>query len=107
VTEQGTTVRVYVSGEIDAANAADLYRALEESVTHATELLEIDLSDVTYLDSAGIHVLFRVGRALEERSGRLSLIVPPGSVVEETLRYADALGLFATTVTPQDKAAGA
>jgi anti-sigma B factor antagonist len=95
VAEHGTTVAASVFGDVDAANAGELHDALEASVTPTTDVLAIDLSAVTYLDSAGIHMLYRIARDLEDRGARLELVVPPGSVVEETLRYADALRLFA------------
>jgi anti-anti-sigma factor len=48
---------VVVTGEIDMANADELRRALEETVGAAPSLI-IDLCEVTYLDSAGVSVLF-------------------------------------------------
>jgi anti-anti-sigma factor len=48
---------VVVAGEIDMANADELRRALEETVGAASSLI-IDLCEVTYLDSAGVSVLF-------------------------------------------------
>jgi anti-sigma B factor antagonist len=103
VAEHGTTVAACVSGDIDAANAAELYEALETSVTQTTDVLAVDLSALTYLDSAGIHMLYRIARELEDRGARLELVVPPGSVVEETLRYADALRLFAVVDATQNR----
>jgi anti-anti-sigma factor len=89
-----TTVVATLSGEIDAANASSLTHALIQAVEHDTGELRLDLARVDYIDSAGIHQLFVLGRDLEQRGAQLRLDVPPGSVVEQTLRYADALRQF-------------
>lgn len=52
----GTRVLV-VTGEIDMNNAAELREALVSQLK-AGECLVIDLTGVTYIDSAGISVLF-------------------------------------------------
>jgi anti-anti-sigma factor len=80
-----------VRGEVDAANADALREALELRVDQPARGVVLDLTDVRYIDSAGVQLLFRLRRRLEERSGTLHLVVPPGSPVEDTLRYADVL----------------
>lgn len=49
-----------VTGEVDMSNAAELGAALDRELAGGTTLT-VDLAGVTYLDSAGIAVLF--GRA--------------------------------------------
>ncbi|UOZ02982.1 MULTISPECIES: STAS domain-containing protein [unclassified Amycolatopsis] len=61
----GTTV-LAAGGEIDMSNAPALAAALEET----TELLVLDLTDVEYLDSAGIAVLF-------DHADHLELVASP------------------------------
>ena len=41
------------------------------------EGLVLDLGRLTFLDSAGIHLLFRLSRLVGARGGRLTLVVPP------------------------------
>jgi anti-anti-sigma factor len=53
----GTVHAVQVHGEVDAANATDLSKALRELATPA---LIIDLSRVGYLDSAGFAMIDRL-----------------------------------------------
>ena len=56
-----------VEGEIDSSNAAELRLALSERLPSAASALVLDLSDVTYVDSSGIHLLFDLGRRLAAR----------------------------------------
>jgi anti-anti-sigma factor len=68
--EQHDTVLVAsVDGEIDSSNAAELRLALSERLPSASSALVLDLSDVGYLDSSGIHLLFDLGRRTARRCG--------------------------------------
>ena len=76
---------ILIYGEIDISNAAHLARALKESVSNLDHELAIDLSNVTYVDSAGIRVMFDLSRRLRDHQQRLVLIVPEGSGVRRSL----------------------
>lgn len=54
-TDDHVTVRV--AGEVDMATADLMYKAATPEGAHA---LTLDLSDVTFFDSAGIHSLIRL-----------------------------------------------
>lgn len=60
----GDTVLVGVSGELDAAAAPVLRRALEQ-VTADDRVLMIDLHEVTFMDSAGLLHLLDLHRRAE------------------------------------------
>lgn len=93
VVPQDDLIIATASGEVDAANADALARGIEARVGSARTVV-FDLSGLEYLDSAGIHMLFRLGRRLDERGRGLRLVVPEGCVVRDTLRYADTLESF-------------
>ncbi len=88
--QDGVTVAV-VAGEVDAVNADQLRAGIEQTADRAGAGVVLDLADVVYIDSAGVHALYTVARRLQERGQELVLVVPAGSLVEDTLRYADAL----------------
>jgi anti-anti-sigma factor len=95
--ERGAIVAC-VAGELDISNAADLGSALEGAVPHGALGLVLDLSDVTYIDSAGIHLLFRLGGRLTRRRQQLRVVVPDGAPIRKIVTLA---GLGWTV--PQDK----
>ncbi len=72
----GGVVVASVEGEIDSSNAAELRLALSERLPSTSSSLVLDLSDVTYLDSSGIHLLFDLGRRLAARRQQMRLVVP-------------------------------
>jgi anti-anti-sigma factor len=63
-------------GEIDLSNAG----ALRTAITDAT--------DVDYIDSTGIHLLYRLGESLRARGQALRLVIPLESPVNDALRLA-------------------
>jgi anti-anti-sigma factor len=75
-------VRVGLTGELDLTNARELEQRLDEIAPAGTRLV-VDLNGVSFLDSAALHVLFR----LAERRGRdgLTFVVDFGAHVESTI----------------------
>jgi anti-anti-sigma factor len=72
-TEDGS-IHIAVSGEIDLANAAAVEDEIQEAVSHKPGAVSIDLTDLTYLDSTGIRILFTLASRLKPIV--LELIVP-------------------------------
>jgi anti-anti-sigma factor len=70
-----------IEGEIDASNAGDLHHRLRSVVTNRSEALVVDLVATTYLDSAGINLLFELGAELLQRQQRLFLVVAEQSAI--------------------------
>ena len=70
-----------IEGEVDAGNVADVGARLRRLVTNRSVRLVVDLSPTTYLDSAGINLLFAVGQELSARQQTLHLVVHEGTPV--------------------------
>jgi anti-anti-sigma factor len=68
-----------VEGEIDASNSREIGERLRRLLTNRSTALVIDLTETTYMDSAGIHLLFGLAAELTDRQQRLALVVPPDS----------------------------
>jgi anti-anti-sigma factor len=75
-----------VDGEIDISNAAELGASLEAAVPNTALGLVLDLSETTYLDSAGVHLLFGLGSRLARRRQQLRLVVPEASPIKKVLK---------------------
>jgi anti-sigma B factor antagonist len=74
-----------IEGEIDASNVHEVGERLRTLVTNRSTALVVDLTDTTYLDSAGINMLFTLGTALKERQQGLKLVVPTSSPIARML----------------------
>jgi len=71
----------HLYGEIDASNADDIDDSLRALVSNRSVALVVDLSETTYIDSAGINRLFALGEELRGRQQRLAVVVREGSPI--------------------------
>jgi anti-anti-sigma factor len=74
-TDDGS-MHIALSGEIDLANAAAVEDQIREAISHQPQTVSVDLTDLTYLDSAGIRILFTLASRLKPLRIILKLIVP-------------------------------
>lgn len=82
--EDGIVIAV-LTGEVDMSNATSVRLLISESVTPDDDALVIDLSELSFMDSAGLHSVVELGTVLGERRQHLLLCVPPGSPIERAI----------------------
>jgi anti-anti-sigma factor len=81
-------VIAHLIGEIDLSNAAELSVAVTDATPNDALGVVLDLSGVTYVDSAGIRLLYRLGESLRNRGQTLRVVIPPDSPPSDALRLA-------------------
>lgn len=79
---------VRLRGEIDLSNADALAEVAADAVPNSARGLVLDLSAVTYLDSTGLRLVFRLARRLGDRQQALRLVVPEASRIARVLDLA-------------------
>jgi anti-anti-sigma factor len=77
-------------GEIEFTTAAALERALDAAVRARGREIWIDLTRVTFMDVAGLHLLLGVQCALDREHRRLGIVVSPDGVVRRLIEAGDA-----------------
>jgi len=77
-----------LSGEIDLSNAAEITHALIGGVPNEALGLVIDLSEVSYLDSAGVRMLAELDHRLGWRAQALRVVAPEESRSRRVLEIA-------------------
>jgi anti-anti-sigma factor len=82
-TEDGCLVRI--RGEVDISNAPLLLSAIEQEVPNSSPTMILDLSGTTYLDSAGVQLLFVLAQRLRDRRHTLRIIVPRQAPIRSLL----------------------
>lgn len=85
----GTVVAI-LDGELDASSVGEVAVVLRRLVENRVHRLVVDLEKVSYMDSAGINLLYAVGGDLSARQQQLHLVVVPGSPIERTLKIVGA-----------------
>jgi anti-anti-sigma factor len=81
----GESVRIRLVGEIDLANAATVQDEINSAIANDATSVVLDLTEVTYLDSAGLRILFTLVDRLRVLQTRLELLVPPTSPVRRAV----------------------
>jgi len=79
-----------LSGQIDMSNAGSLTLAILGSVTNRSFGLVADLTEVSYMDSAGINMLADVAQRLRWHRQRLVVVAENGSRVRQVIALAGA-----------------
>ncbi|MEA2366163.1 MAG: hypothetical protein QOE69_2552 [Thermoleophilaceae bacterium] len=82
----GRVAVVSLAREVDIVQAQALRGRLLGAVRNEDLALVVDLSEVTYLDSVGVSILFELAERLDERQLRLAVVLPEGGLVERVLR---------------------
>lgn len=72
----GSKAIVLVNGEVDLSTAPQLYEHLQEIISTDASIVDLDLSQVGFLDSQGIGVIASIKRELFAKEGTLRLIRP-------------------------------
>jgi anti-sigma B factor antagonist len=74
-----------VRGELDISNASATGDAIAAEVRIDARGLVVDFSELEFLDSSAISMLFSLARRLAERRQELHLVAPQGAAVGRVL----------------------
>jgi anti-anti-sigma factor len=92
---EGRWMRIAVSGEIDLATAAAVEDEIREAVSYDPTRVSVDLTEVSYIDSAGIRILFSLASRLQGLRIVLELIVPIDSHIRRIIELSGFESLVA------------
>jgi anti-anti-sigma factor len=82
---------VVLSGEIDLADIVDMQLLVDHAIKTTEGTVKIDMGDVTYLGSTGLHVLLNASDQLRQEDRRLLII----RASRQVLRLLEVCGLTA------------
>ena len=71
---------VAVRGEVDIAVVPALELALDSAIRDSAGAFVLDLCEVEFLDSSGLHVMLRARALLAREDRALVIVCPPGPV---------------------------
>ncbi len=77
------TIATYkLAGRLDGASSPIHEKALKELLVGDISSLDIDLSELDYVSSAGLRVLLVAAKAAKARGGKLTLVSPKTSTID-------------------------
>lgn len=74
-----SAVHITISGEIDLDNAATVEEQVFAAIDNRMMAVVLDLSDLRYMDSSGLRMLFVLATRLDTLQMRLELVARRGS----------------------------
>lgn len=81
----GSWLVLRIRGEIDTSNVSEISEAIEAAVPNGIPMVAVDLTHTTYLDSAGVKLLFTLGERLRVRRREFRLVVPKSAPIRAVL----------------------
>jgi anti-anti-sigma factor len=99
----GAIAYVRAAGPVDVSTAVQLSRRLLSASAGGTLPLTVDLTNVSYLASAGIRALYQVRQQLSAHRQNLRLHAAPGSSVALILDQAQLPYAASTITTPRQQ----
>jgi len=85
---RGTALLACLDGELDLSNVPGITRELASAVPNTALRLVLDLTQVSYMDSAGLGMLYALGRQLRDRQQEFTLVVPVRAPIRRVLDVA-------------------
>jgi len=79
--DHGETVTVYIHGEVDIAERQQFRSAIRDALSVARRSLYLDLSDVSFMDSSGVHALLDARREAMSSNTDLLVLAPSTPVL--------------------------
>jgi anti-anti-sigma factor len=85
---EGTSVHIAISGEIDLHNAVAVEEQIFAAIGNTVTAVLLDLTDLRYMDSSGLRILFTLATRLDVLQISLDLVAEPGSPARHVLELA-------------------
>jgi anti-sigma B factor antagonist len=102
VRPDGRRALVRLAGELDLQVADHVGTAVEELLDAGCAAVVVDLRELSFLDSSGVHMLIEARRSAERRRRRLALIRGPRNV-QRVLQITGTEALFAFVPAEEDE----
>jgi anti-anti-sigma factor len=89
IEQRHNVVVAHVTGELDIAGAAGTGERITAAVPTSARGLVVDFSELEFIDSSGIAMLFALARQLGSRRQELRVVAPAGQPVARVLEIVE------------------
>ena len=85
IEEREGVVIARLTGELDVAGAPSIGETIGEAVPTSARGLVVDMSELEFIDSSGVSMLFSLARRVGSRRQELRVVAPAGQPVARVL----------------------
>ena len=78
-----------LTGELDISAAERTGKRIAEAVPSSARGLVVDMSDLEFMDSSGVSMLFSLARQVGSHRQQLRVVAPPGRPVSRVLQIVE------------------
>lgn len=71
-----------ITGRLDGASCAEHEKALKALLVGRVDSIEIDVSELDYVSSAGLRVLLVAAKAAKAKGGKVTLLTPKPATLQ-------------------------
>lgn len=88
--------RIALAGSLDSDTAPELQQRVDNEIDSSITTTMIDFNDLDFLSSAGLRVIFKTKKVMDERGGRFLLVnlQPQIKKVFEIIKALDGMNVF-------------
>lgn len=102
VTQEHSIAIAHVAGELDMANRSRFADEVLGKMADESSALVVDLTELQYIDSAGVRSLFEIAKTLKLREQLFAIAVPEGSPLRSVLKITQVEDVAAICPSRQD-----
>jgi anti-anti-sigma factor len=85
IEERDGAVLARLTGELDISEASSKGDLIVQAVPAGVPAVVVDLTELRFIDSSGVAMLFSLARHFDVRRQQLRVVAPPGGVVARVL----------------------
>jgi anti-anti-sigma factor len=89
IEQRGDVVVARVTGELDISGAPSMGESIHQAVPTSARALVVDCSELDFIDSSGIAMLFGLARRLGSRRQELRVVAREGKPVARVLQIVE------------------
>lgn len=102
VTQEDSIAIAHVAGELDMANRSHFADEVLGKMADESAALVVDLTELQYIDSAGVRSLFEIAKTLKMREQFFAIAVLEASPLRNVLKITQVEDVAAICPTRQD-----
>lgn len=102
--EANNSIRISIGGSLDSNTSPQLQESIDAEINVTVNTTILDFTDLDFLSSAGLRVIFKTKKTMDNKGGKLLLVnlQPQIKKVFEIIKALDGMNVFKDQVEMDD-----